>query len=213
MPLNHNDDVVIRHQPRALQHPHEDSTLLTPTDYERKQAKREQEAAFFAQYPKVVAAQARLDALIEAGAAGPVIDRAQRRLDDAKSDVMETHSLAHAATKAKALAASKEAARRVIERETLARMNPAMPKVMIAFGRVRVTMLPERALDATTRLHCYGDFHNALQLIQRDATTIVGFAQRGAARMVDPEVLAAELADVCRRSIHAGCLQIQIVEA
>jgi hypothetical protein len=212
MPLNHNDDDVITHQPRMMK-PVEDLTDLTPTDHERKVQQAEQEAAFFARYPAVVAAQAKLDALIEAGAADSVIYRAKRRLADAKADVMEEQSFVHADARAKNLAASKEAARRLIERETLARMSDAMPKVMIAFGRVRVTMLPERALDATTRLHCYGDFHKALQLIQRDATTIVGFAKSGAARMVDPEILAAELADVCRRSIHAGCLQIKIVEA
>ena len=163
--------------------------------------------------PRVKKAQARVDRLTNANAAGPVIARAERALQDARLDVLERAAERQAAAREKSLAAQKEARRLQIEREVLMRRSEMSPVLGIVFAGLRVNCWPERSNDSTIRLTAYGDWGKLMQLVSTSTTRVAGIARNASAPLqvfpLDVHRLRAEIEDLMRRSISHGLVRIE----
>jgi hypothetical protein len=162
---------------------------------------------------KVHAAQKRLDKLVAANAAGAVIGRAQRALDDARLDVLERAAERNAATRAAAVAAQRETQRLRTENEIHFRMSKLAPVIGVVFCGLRLNMFPERSTDATVRSIAYGDWHKILQAIASATQQAAGIASRASAPLqvlpVDQPHFRALVEDLARRSLKHGLLSIE----
>ncbi|HZP39247.1 MAG TPA: hypothetical protein VFE48_22385 [Methylomirabilota bacterium] len=187
---------------------------LTNTDVEKQPKTLATDPTVLADR-KVQAAQKKLDRLIAANAAGPVIARAQRVLDDARLDVQERAAVKNAATRAKALAANREELRLRKERETIFRMGPMAPAVGLIFAGLRVNAYPERANDPTLRGFVWGDWHRVCQIVMHEFERAAGIASRATTPPlnlpVDTHRFRALVEDAARRSMKHGLLTVEEV--
>jgi hypothetical protein len=205
MPLNHNEDL---HSPAMIER------TLRPAAVEQAEPVRhtiENDPHCLADV-KVQACQTKLDALVAVDAAPAVIARAQKRLSDARLDVMERMAGQRADARAKALAETKQHQRDEISREQVYRLSADTPTVTIVWAGIRVILQPERPQDPTRRLHVHQDIIEALQVLRAMTERIVGGVRKGHEPVIDRDFVIRDLKDRLRRGIAAGAVTIEIVE-
>jgi hypothetical protein len=204
MPLNHNDDVVEVFRPANVMKPAE--SHATVRDRERVDV--------IAADPKVKKAQAKLDRMIEAQAAAPVITKARAAVEAARTAVLERHAEQRHKERSATLAKQRETIRLQAEREILYRLDQSLtPQITINFGPLQIVVTPEKSPDATLRGFAYHDVHAAMQIISTATNRAAGLSRHAAQKM---EVIPADLPrlrrvldDVMRRSIRAGLTSIE----
>jgi len=207
----------LQHQPGSddheVFHPAEAARTMRPIGSHQTEVER-QRIDPVAGDRKVIAAQKKLDRLLAADAAGPVITRARAAVENAKTDFLERVAEARHVERTKVLAQQRETKRLRHEREVLYRLDQSLtPSIVLNFGPLQITVTPERSPDATMRAFAYKDLHAALQIISTSTNHAAALAQNAEQKIevipTDVPRLRRVLEDVMRRSIRAGLTTIE----
>lgn len=176
-----------------------------------QRAERKWLAPIFTEDKTVQKCQARLDRLADAGAAPEVLTRAAAALKDARISVMERNTEKIAATRATALAETKQKQRDAITRETVYRLSDDSPTITMEFYGVKVTLRPERPADGTRRVHVYAEVNEVLQIIRGMTEHVIGGVRRNLQPQIDRAHVIRTVKDRCRRGIASGAVEISEV--